>query len=434
MAGKRSFEEEKQPAAAASSSSEKRTRLVYSQVASFQWNLVRQFIKENNIDAAEDLLKGLSERDFAVVEKVAADGPASKVERDLLSHHRRARDEHTEMASLVLESSSHLLSRLPLELLHHQANSFLTDEEASHLAKTDKQTMVAMQDAYTVKGVVDAKKYLDEKRTGRDFGMPPTRFKNVSFDAISQLPPGITHIELVPLKAGESLVGVRFPWTLESLTLTYDAKVTDIDLQDVVFPSTLKSLRLDVGTRVSLVGVSLPEGLEHLSLGPNFNTRLNGVVFPQGLKSLVIAKESRMFIDELFDQSLVGVVFPSSLKVLKLGGGFNQSIDDVEFPPQLEVLHFGNRFNQSIASCRFPDSLLELKFGVMFRKSFRGFRFPPSLQVLNMQNYYGLSWKGVKFPASMKRLRMGELAKEIMINGRENRGFPPGMEVTTDYI
>lgn len=416
MAGKRSFEEEKQPAAAAAAaaSSDKKARLVYSQVASLQWNLVRQFLKEGNVDAAEDLLNGLSERDFATVERVAADDPTSEVASNLLKQHRKTRDEHTEMASFVLETSGVVSSfkNLSRDVMLHQANSFLTDKESNFLSQTNKQTMKDLHEGYKIKGMVNASDYFNDgwERNYAIGFKAPTRFTGVqSIEMIARLPRNTTEIEMSS-SFRQHMMGAHFPPRLESLFIGggYTKSMTG-----VVFPSSLKRLHLDLSYVLSIENVEIPEGLEELHISGSFNDRLTKAVFPASLKCLSLSGAfnnplvgvrlppnlEKLHLMGRYNMSLVGVVFPESLVELKLGDDFNQSLEGVTFPDSLRVLMFGRIFNRELVGL--PPHLESLTLGGTFNRTLSGV-LPPMLKRLEMRYVWGgNTFEGVEFPVGM---------------------------------
>lgn len=365
-----------------------KAKRIYTQVGKLHYDLVVQFLKEDNASAADDLIEGLSERAFSILQEFAVGN--SRVQ-DILSRHQATRNDNTEMAEVVVSSFKNL-SQMPLDIMLQQANSFLTNKEATFLSQTNKQTMKDLHEGYEMKGMVDAVEYLERDPT-KGFSRPPTRFTNVTSVAmIGQLPRETTHIEIDCWCIDGSLMDANFPPHLHSLSLE---SVKNEHMEGVVLPSSLKRLAFTDVNRYSWF-------------------TLKGVNFPPGLEELRTSGE--------FDQSLEDVTLPSSLKFLSLRGSYTQSLVGVKFPASLETLHLGDSYYESLEGVVFNEGLVTLKIGDAFGSPLRNVRFPASLRVLDV----GTGFSDYLFPAIPRHFGTGgpEAYYKMMLKGAT---FPAGM-------
>lgn len=365
------------PALPTAAASDKRARLVYDQVALVHLSAVEQFLKDGIEQAAEDLIEGLSDRDFEVLERVAKEGASPGVQ-SLLAQMHDTRADRAEVAKMILSQqdmdlsvSLQNMSMMPRDLVLHQANSFLSDKEASYFARSNKSTLEDMYEGYNVKGAVDAVEYL--KGGGRVwFGRTPTRFKNVdSLATLFRLPAETTHIQMGYHFNG-SFEGAIFPRSLEELVLGGSFRAS---LARVAFPDSIRTLVIKGYFNGSLVKTHLPNSLETLTLGNHYN------------------------------QPLVGVKFPNSLRSLTLGSGFNQPLEGVVFSDSLQVLTFGHFFNQPLAGIVFPSLLKELTIGATFEQTFTGVVFPLSLRKLTLHS--DILRGNLVLPSALEELEVG---------------------------
>ena len=131
--------------------------------------------------------------------------------------------------------------------------------------------------------------------------------------------------------------------------------------------------------RVS-IGLSWKD-VESLTCGCNFDQSLEDVTFPSSLKSIIFGAH--------FDQSLKHVRFASDIRSLTFGANFNQSLE-FSLPSRLESLVFGELFKQSLKTST---------FGEAFDQSLKEIDWPSNLQTLAFGFCFDQSLKDVTWLA-----------------------------------
>lgn len=322
----------------------------FEQVAKAQQDLALQLLREGNREVTDNLLRGLSEPVFRILETMEGSPQLHR----MLRQHRQTRDEQTEMARLVLDSAEPMdlsvsltrMSLVPRDIVLNHLNPFLSSKDSLSLARTTQQSKRDMTGRIPLTHAVDAEEYVQQPWTG--MAQRPTRFKNVrSLETLAQLPSNTVEIEF--------------------------AQGFNVPLLDAQFPRSLQTLKMGQYFDQSLEGVVFPQTLQFLELAGQFNHSLVGFVFPPSLRVLII--------EYCFDQSLVGVVFPDSLQTLRLRGEFNQPLVGVVFPNSLQTLELGFYFNQSLVDVIFPDSLKTLTLGGLFNQPLEDVVFPPGMVI-----------------------------------------------------
>lgn len=116
----------------------------------------------------------------------------------------------------------------------------------------------------------------------------------------------------------------------------------------------------------SLVGVVWPASVRDVRLGYYFNQPVTGAVWPNGLRTLSFGHK--------FNQTLEGANLPESLVELKLGKEYNTQLfaAGVRWPSSLRVLHMGADYDQALAGAVWPAGLRELRFGHNFNQPIDG--------------------------------------------------------------
>lgn len=214
----------------------------------------------------------------------------------------------------------------------------------------------------------------------------------------------------------------RFPPSLTNLEINM-GKIKD-NTNGYVLPSTVKSLKLAISTRMDINFLSegleklsfehsfdkipkLPKSLIELDLGPDFNLPIKKL--PKKLKKLKIRGNYSHDLEKSLPSQLTELILVNNRNIIPMDNrGFNKSIDFL--PKTLKVLHIISNFNQKVDSL--PSSLEELYLGSAFNQPVDN--LPSGLKKLFLGDSFDLPLDVL--PSSLEELYLGTRFNKDLLN------------------
>ncbi len=271
------------------------------------------------------------------------------------------------------------MNGLPLDLVRYQLLFFLTPKSATSLAHTSFELFHTLRHKihHTEHNCSTDHFIRQSDAQANHIGLYSSVivYNRIKLDALLQHIDDENMTKLLPLMCltiacDEELNNVVLPASLLTLKFGY---FFDQPLVGVTLPTGLRTLCFGDQFNQSLAGITLPTTLQSLTFGCLFDQPVTGITLPSNLQTLIFG--------QYFDQSLTGFKLPTSLQHLIFKRRFNQSLDNVSLPSSLRQLTFGHYFNQSLAGITLPPNLRTITFGVSFRQCLIGIHFPPNLVI-----------------------------------------------------
>lgn len=236
----------------------------------------------------------------------------------------------------------------------------------------------------------------------------------------SQLPPGVTHLELCITRGAFYEIELD---CVTHLTITIKDYCYVKSIIDIVLPTRLRFLHFGGGFDCKVyetVGgkhrsIRFPDTIEELVFGDEFNQRLTFLEFPKKLK--------RLQIGDKFGWSIQKCALPDSLESLILGEKWSE---DPRLPrggiwtlpnglKQLVMNGFRHKvvFKQSPGYWKLPAGLKTLFIGHQFGHSIAGWVLPKALEWLTIMHCAGSHIPDDTFPNTLRYLRINGIESPL---------------------
>lgn len=137
----------------------------------------------------------------------------------------------------------------------------------------------------------------------------------------------------------------------------------------------------------------------------NYNEPLDDIIFPSTIQSIKFG--------DYFNQPIENVNWPLSLESIEFGKEFNQPIDKVKWPPSIQNISIGynfqSSFNKSIENVIWPESIKQITFYGDMGTSIDN--LPINLEILNIRE---ISEPITNPPPFLKNINVFLIKKDVI--------------------